>query len=106
MGVDPRTQCVSCECSCPTVPSPLAGEGQGEGWRRNTEHEARLTHRLANNMKQRPCVFYPSPCPSPTRGEGTLGHCSAQPQAAFELATKKHKEETPCDQEWFTRSRF
>src|SRR5215510_803788 len=24
-------------------------------------------------------LLYPSPCPSPTRGEGTLWHCSAKP---------------------------
>src|SRR5919198_6211506 len=34
LEVRPRTHCVSCEGACPTVPSPLVGEGQGEGWRR------------------------------------------------------------------------
>src|SRR6266436_2069485 len=74
MVIRPQAHSVRCEGACPTVPSPLVGEGQGEGWRRNSEREACLVHRLTNNMKQRSCLFYPSPCPSPARGEGTVGH--------------------------------
>ncbi len=40
LEVYPRAHCVSCEGACPTVPSPLVGEGQGEGWRRLTGREA------------------------------------------------------------------
>src|SRR5262249_61898688 len=35
-----RAHCVSCEGERHSVPSPLAGEGQGEGWRRSTEDQA------------------------------------------------------------------
>jgi hypothetical protein len=43
----PRAHCVRSEGACPTVPSPLVGEGQGGGWPRSTEHDARS--RLEND---------------------------------------------------------
>src|SRR5262245_9528826 len=35
----PQAHCVSCEGARHTVPSPLVGEGQGEGWLPSTERE-------------------------------------------------------------------
>jgi hypothetical protein len=87
LEVHPRVHRLSCEGWCHTVPSPLVGEGQGEGWRRTpsvrflrlqTRKDSWLNF-LERRLKQKQCVFYPSPCPSPTRGEGTLWHGSAQP---------------------------
>src|SRR5438132_1071221 len=68
LEVHPRTHCVSCEGECPTVPSPLVGEGQGGGCRRETELEACLAHKLTNNLRQggRACST-PLPVPPPTR---------------------------------------
>jgi hypothetical protein len=47
-----------------------------------TDPEAR-TLDLMFVSKRMQCLKYPPPCPSPAWGEGTLWHCSAQPQAAF-----------------------
>jgi hypothetical protein len=44
--------CVSCEGAGPTVPSPLVGEGQGEGWRRSAEREALAMQRLESQGPQ------------------------------------------------------
>src|SRR5262249_2753600 len=38
-----------------------------------------------SDVKQTQCSLYPSPCPSPTRGEGTLWHRSAQPQTSIRV---------------------
>src|SRR5258705_11575393 len=35
-----------------------------------------------SDTKHMQCEFYPPPCPSPTWGEGTLWHCTAQSEAA------------------------
>src|SRR5262249_49010807 len=43
----------------------------------------RSCSRPTSELKHAYCLLYPSPCPSPTRGEGTMWHCSAQPHAAF-----------------------
>jgi hypothetical protein len=48
----PGTRRVSCEGACLTVPSPLVGEGQGEGWRRDPSVEGCL----ANTSEQRPLL--------------------------------------------------
>src|SRR5258708_30335919 len=45
----PEAHGVSYEGACPTVPSPHVGEGQGEGWRRNTEREVRPVHKREND---------------------------------------------------------
>src|SRR5215813_1954102 len=91
LEVHPQAHCLSCEGACHSVPSPLVGEGQGEGYNNSA---ASLLESAINNGAQpsfsSPCTSlalgarrHPSPCPSPTRGEGTLWHCSAQPQPAF-----------------------
>src|SRR5689334_23657612 len=68
------------------VPSPRVGEGQGEGWPQSTEDEAPPNWKTANGrwaglirswIRPKTSAAVPSPCPSPTRGEGTLWHCSA-----------------------------
>src|SRR5882757_10023593 len=69
---------VSCEGACHTVPSPHVGEGQGEGWRQSTRCEADpvqvrdiesavIESRIGDTVR---CLLYPSPCPSPTWGQG------------------------------------
>src|SRR5262245_31051405 len=69
---------------CHVVPSPLVGEGQGGGY--NTHYlcfvsaaqqmQACCRYRVflhRTNFALVPCR-HPSPCPSPTRGEGTVWH--------------------------------
>jgi hypothetical protein len=34
---------------CHIVPSPLVGEGQGEGWQRRTKRERKLRHNASQN---------------------------------------------------------
>src|SRR5215831_7585276 len=45
----PRTYRASCEDARHTVPSPLAGEGQGEGRRQSTKSDATSKPRLDND---------------------------------------------------------
>jgi len=47
-------------------------------------------HVLASDTKQTQWSFYPSPCPSPTRGEGTLWHCSARPETSIRVEMCAH----------------
>src|SRR5262245_8097390 len=63
------------------VPSPLVGEGQGEGTRAAARRELarecctklpKLTHCSCQRTDRRLPAPNPSPFPSPTRGEGTL----------------------------------
>src|SRR5689334_13646646 len=85
LEVGPQALRVRCEGACHTVPSPLAGEGQGGGWPRSTELKARPrleTARFAGSLDRKPvaALLYPPPCPSPARGEGTLWRRSAHLQ--------------------------
>src|SRR6266478_1941848 len=88
---------VSCEGACHTVPSPHVGEGQGEGWRQSTRCEADpvqvrdiesavIESRIGDTGR---CLLYPPPCPSPTWGEGTLWHRSAQWQASIRVCARR-----------------
>ena len=50
-----RARWVSCDDACHTVPSPLVGEGQGGGWRQNTEREASPRKRSRATAAARTC---------------------------------------------------
>src|SRR5215470_11461383 len=68
----PQRTCMSCEDACPTVPSPLVGEGQGEGWRRCTENEGwlRLARRVGRRYEPQAALLPPLPVPPPHKGGG------------------------------------
>jgi hypothetical protein len=92
----PQTRWPSCKGACPTVPSPLVGEGQGEGRRRRIERKACLVHRRKNDcisriadMKQRRCVlfFTPLPVPPPQGGRERCGTALPNRRRALELGS-------------------
>src|SRR5215813_8940571 len=75
----PQTHCMSGEGARPTVPSPLVGEGQGEGWAmkhrarglsRAKSRERRLAAFVRSRLRTDAALLYPSPCPSPNKGGG------------------------------------
>src|SRR5215470_7414024 len=58
---------MSCEGASLTVPSPLAGEGQGEGWRQSTTREAEVP---ASEYKTTPVPMAPPSLSLPRKGGG------------------------------------
>src|SRR5262249_37120213 len=75
-----QAHCMRCEGACHTVPSPLAGEGQGEGWRQGTEpkvspvqKDSRPTagaHLLGHRYKTKAVRVVPPSLSLPRKGGG------------------------------------
>src|SRR5215470_11133487 len=79
---------------CHIVPSPLVGEGQGEGYNnaatirlvslKAVSRRCRIGTGLAFRVRR-----HPSPCPSPTRGEGTMWRAPSRLTQGTELLQRR-----------------
>src|SRR6266478_1941849 len=71
---------------CHSVPSPHVGEGQGGGYNkqrpvspiRDSITALSISRTCTGSASHRVLCRHPSPCPSPTWGEGTVWHAPSQ----------------------------